>query len=76
MFWLTVQWVVVPIAISSLGVLFTVSVVKVVLKANGDDAMRSKVKEIVSMNLDILYTMSANLAGGALLAKELQMIIV
>lgn len=32
----------VPIAISSLGVLFTVSVVKVVLKANGDDAMRSK----------------------------------
>ena len=60
---------VVPIAISSLGVLFTVSAVKTVIKANGDDAMESKIKEFVSVVFSILYTMSANLAGGALLAK-------
>lgn len=74
-FWLAVQGLLVPIAISSLVVLFTVTVVKVVIKAKGDDAMGSKVKEFLSVNLDILYTMSANLAGGALLAKTLQMII-
>lgn len=45
------------------------------IKAKGDDAMGSKVKEFISVNLDILYTMSANLAGGALLAKTLQMTI-
>ncbi len=60
---------------SSLIVVFTVSVVKNVIKAKGDDAMGSKVKEFISVNLDILYTMSANLAGGALLAKTLQMTI-
>lgn len=75
-FWLAVQEVVAPIAISSLVVLFTVSVVKIVIKAKGDDAMGSKVKESVSVIFDILYTMSANLAGGALLAKTLQRIIV
>ena len=31
------------------------------------------VKEFVSVSFDILYTMSANLAGGALLAKTIQM---
>lgn len=77
MFWLAVQGgVVAPIAISSLVVLFTVSVVKIVIKAKGGDAMGSKVKEFVCVNFDILYTMSANLAGGALLAKTLQGIIV
>lgn len=76
MFWLAVQEVVAPIAISSLVVLFTVSVVKIVIKAKGDDVMGSKVKESVSVIFDILYTMSANLAGGALLAKTLQRIIV
>ena len=75
MFWLAVQGLVAPIAISSLVVLFTVSVIKVVVKAKGDDAVGSKVKEFVSESFDILYTMSANLAGGALLAKTLQMII-
>lgn len=75
MFWLAVHGLVVPIAISSLVVLFTVSAVKSVIKAKGDDAMESKVKEFVSVVFDILYTMSANLAGGALLAKALQMII-
>ena len=76
MFWLAVQGLVAPIAISSLVVLFTVSVVKMVIKAKGDDAMGSKVKEFVSVVFDILYTMSANLVGGALLAKTFQRIIV
>lgn len=75
MLWLAVQGLVVPIAISTLVVLFTVSLAEVVLKAKGDDAMRSKVKELMSMSLDVLYTMSANLAGGTLLAKVLQIII-
>ena len=75
-FWLAVQGVVAPIAISSLVVLFTVSVVKIVIKAKGDDAMGSKVNEFVCVIFDILYTLSANLAGGALLAKTLQRIIV
>lgn len=74
-FWLAVQGLLVPIAISSLIVLFTASVVKSAIKAKGVDDMGSKVKEIISVNLDILYTMSANLAGGALLAKTLQMTI-
>ncbi len=76
MFWLAVQGLVAPIAISSLVVLFTVSVVKIVIKAKGDDAIGSKVKEFVSVIFDILYTMSANMAGGGLLAKTLQRIIV
>lgn len=69
------QGLVAPIAISSLVVLFIVSAVDATIKAKGDDAMGSKVKEFVSVVFDILYTMSANLAGGALLAKALQMII-
>lgn len=76
MFWLAVQGLVAPIATSSLVVLFTVSVVKIVIKAKGDDTMGSKVKEFVCVIFDILYTTSANLAGGALLAKTLQRIIV
>lgn len=75
MFWLAVQGLVVPIAISSLVVLLTVSAVKVVIKTKEDDAMGSKVKGFMSMSFDILYTMSTNLAGGALLTKTLQMII-
>ena len=75
-FWLAVQGLVAPIAISSLVVLFIVSVVKIVIKAKEDDAMGSKVKEFVCVIFDILYTMSANMAGGALLAKTLQRIIV
>ena len=69
------QGLVAPIAISSLVVLFIVSAVEATIKAKGDDAMGSKVKEFVSVVFDILYTMSANLAGGALLAKALQIII-
>lgn len=70
------QGLVAPIAVSSLVVLFIVSVVKIVIKAKGDDAMGSKVKEFVCVFFDVLYTVSANLAGGALLAKTLQRIIV
>ena len=75
MFWLAVQGLFVPIAISSLIVLFTIFVVNSVIKAKEDDAMGSKVKEFISVNFYILYTMSANLASGALLAKTLQMTI-
>lgn len=45
------------------------------VKAKEDDAMESKVKEFVRVIFDILYTMSANLACGALPAKTLQRII-
>lgn len=38
--------------------------------------MGSKVEEYVCVIFDILYAMSANLAGGALIAKTLQRIIV
>lgn len=55
MFWLAVQGLVAPIAISSLVVLFTVSVVKIVIKEKGDDAMGSKVKELVCVIFDVLY---------------------
>ena len=75
MFWLAVQELVVPIAISSLVVLFAILVVKIVIRTKGDDAMKSNVKEFVSVVFDILYTISTNLAGGALLAKTLQITI-
>ncbi len=55
-FWLAMQGLVAPIAISSFVVLFTVSVVKIEIKAKGDDAVGSKVKESVSVIFDILYT--------------------
>ena len=71
MFWLAVQGLVAPIAISSLVVLFIVSVVRIVIKAKGDDAMGSKVKEVVCVIFDILHIMSANLADRALLAETL-----
>ena len=45
------QGLVASIAISSLVVLFTVSVVKIVIKAKVDDAMGSKVKEFVCVIL-------------------------
>ncbi len=57
-----------PIAISSLVALVMVSVVKAMKKVKGDDAMENRKKEFVNTGLDVLCTMSANLAGGALLA--------
>lgn len=75
MFWLAVQGLVIPIAISSLVVVFTVSTVRFEIKAKVDDTMGNKIKEFVSVVFGILYTMSTNLAGGVLLAKALQMII-
>lgn len=69
------QELVVPIAISSLVVLFIVFVFKVMVKAKGGDTMGHEIKEFASVSFDVLYTMSANLAGGALLAKILQMVL-
>lgn len=66
------QGLVAPIAISSLVALVIVSIVKAVKKVKGDDAMGSRRKEFVNTCLDVLFTMSANLAGGALLTKALQ----
>lgn len=62
------QGLVAPIAISSLVALFGVSIVKAMKKVKGDDAMGDKKKEFVNVSLDVLFTISANLAGGALLA--------
>lgn len=70
-FWLAVQGLVAPIAISSLVALIIVAIVKGLVKVKGDDAMENRIEEFVNMSLDILYTMSANLAGGALLAEAL-----
>lgn len=71
-FWLAEQGVAVQIAISTLVTLLVVNIVQALIKAEGDDAMGNKLINFVNMGLDILYTMSANLAGGALLAKVLQ----
>lgn len=67
-FRLAVQGLVAPIAISSLVALVVVSVVKAMKKVKGDDAMENRKKEFVNTGLGVLSTMSANLAGGALLA--------
>lgn len=53
MFWLAVQGLVAPIAISSLVVLFIVSAVKIMIKTKGDDAMESNVKGLISVGLDV-----------------------
>lgn len=49
--------------------MLVVAMVRTWYKMRGDDAMDNKIKEFVKMKLDILYTMSTNLAGGALLAS-------
>ncbi len=72
MLWLAEQGLVAPIAISSFALLLTILIVKLMIKVKGDNMMENKVKEMISASFEILYTMSANLAGGALLAKALQ----
>lgn len=62
------QGLVAPIAISSLVALVIVSFVIAMKKVKEDDAMESRKNEFVNAGLELLYTMSANLAGGALLA--------
>ena len=62
-----------PIAIFSLAVLLATYFYKTVKKLKGDEAMENRKKVFVNASLDILSTMSANLAGGALLAKTLQL---
>ena len=59
-----------PIAISSLIVFLMVAIFKLFFDSKGDDIMG---KKIVLATLDILYNLSANLAGGALLTKVLQL---
>ncbi len=72
MFWLAGQGLYVPIAISALITLFVVAIYKTLIRAKWDNAMENIMKNFVNKILDILYTMSANLAGGTLLAKVLQ----
>lgn len=62
------------IAISSLIVLLVVTIVRVVWNMRGDGAMRSIIIKSINVIFDIVYTMSANIASGALLAKVLQYI--
>mgnify|MGYP000234996207 CR=1 FL=1 len=59
-------------AISSLIALLVVSIVKTEDYVRGDDAMVNKASKFINISLDILYTISGNIAGGALLAKALQ----
>ena len=59
-------------AISSLIALLVVSIVKTEDHVRGDDAMVNKASKFINISLDILYTISGNIAGGALLAKALQ----
>lgn len=74
-FWFAVQGLVAPIAISSLVAFVLIAVIEMLIELNvkGDDAVGNKKKKGFVMILDILYTMSANLAGGALLAKAFQL---
>ena len=62
-----------PIAIFLLAVLLATYFYKTVKKLKGDEATENRKKVFISASLDILSTMSANLAGGALLAKTLQL---
>lgn len=72
MSWLAeMQGLLAPIAISSLVVLIIVVVFRTVLETKGDDAMGNIVKVIINICLDLVCTMSVNIAGGALLAKTL-----
>ena len=71
MLWLVEQGLVAPIAISSFALLLTILIVRLMIKVKGDNMMENKAKEMISASFEILYTMSANLAGGALLAKAL-----
>lgn len=64
------------IAISSLIVLLVVTIVRTVCNMRGDGAMRSIIIKSINVSFDIVYTMSANIASGALLAKVFQYISV
>jgi len=64
------------IAISSFIVLLVVTIVRTVCNMRGDGAMRSIIIKSINVSFDIVYTMSANIASGALLTKVLQYISV
>ena len=64
------------IAISSFIVLLVVTIVRTVCNMRGDGAMRSIIIKSINVSFDIVYTISANIASGALLTKVLQYISV
>ena len=68
MLWLAKQGLIPSIAISSLVVLIFTCIMKN-KKTIGDDAMVNILKLTRNTVMEIMFTMSGNLAGGALLAK-------
>lgn len=67
------QELVALIAILSLVVVLIVAIMKTLLEMKGDGVMSNMKKRFSYMNLEMLYTISANLVGGALLAKALRL---
>jgi len=70
--WLAVKERRVLIAISSIIVLLVVTIVRTVCNMRGDGAMRSIIIKSINVSFDIVYTMSVNIASGALLDKVFQ----
>lgn len=68
-FWFAVQGLVVSIAILSPITMFITAIVKTLIRVKEDDAMGNKLINYADIGLYILYTVSANLAGSAMLAK-------
>ncbi len=73
-FWLAKQGLYVPIAISSLMAIFVTIIIKVLdcRKMKGDGAMENKMEGFKKFGLEVLFTISVNLACGTLLAKAFQ----
>ena len=74
MSWLAVQGLVVHIAVVSFIVFFISIVIKIKIheKLKEGDAMENRKKEIILIMNNVLFTISANLIGGAMLAKTFQ----
>ena len=66
------QELVVPIAIVSLILVISISIIKEMKNKRGDDAMVVKKINYKRLIENFLFDMSVNLAGGALLAQVLQ----
>lgn len=74
MSWLAVQGLVVQIDVISF-ILFFISIIlkiKTHEKLKEGYAMENRKKEIILIMNDVLFTMSADLTGGAMLAKTFQ----
>lgn len=74
MSWLAVQGLVVYIAVVSFIVFFISIIMKIKIpeKLKEGCAMENRKKEVILIMSDVLFTMSANLTGGAMLAKAFQ----